>query len=201
MLLLNCSTMSSAELEKWISGEAEVFFAARGMPASVAADANPRQVMPTGRSWIGKWKHGAIAAVVATAAAITALSLVISTRPSREPFVAARTTSTRSGTATKAVELDGAQKSDRPAAQPLTTPIPTLIPPISESMPQFSDAQLAAFLREVSLWYDRRTQAGLTPHNGTRSNFDILKQGYALLDSRRRARSLRSRSVLSRPVK
>ena len=188
--------MSSAELDRWISGEAEVFFAARGRPASVAADANPRQVRPTERSWIGKWKHGAIATVVATAATVTAISVVISTRPSREPFVAARTTSTRSGGATNAVELDGAQKSDRPAAPPSTTPVPTLTPPISESMPQLSDAQLAAFLREVGLWYDRRTQASLTPHN-----FDTLKQGYALLDSRRRARSLRSRTVSSRPLK
>ena len=194
--------MSSAELDRWISGEAEVFFAARGRPASVAADANPRQVRPTERSWIGKWKHGAIATVVATAATVTAISVVISTRPSREPFVAAGTTSTRSEGATNAVnlherrELDGPQKSGRPATPPSTIPLPTLTPPISESMPQLSDAQLAAFLREVSLWYDRRTQASLTPHN-----FDTLKQGYALPDSRRRARSLRSRTVSSRPLK
>src|SRR5690242_6611087 len=108
--------MSSAELEKWISGEAEVFFAGREMPASVAADANPRQDVPTRRSWIGKWKHGAIAAVVATSASIAALSVAFSTRPSGEPLAAAGTTSRRSEGATKAVELDRLQKLGGPAA-------------------------------------------------------------------------------------
>jgi hypothetical protein len=179
----------TADISKWISGEAEVFFDLPQTPPSVTVDSNPGAERSTARLSIRKFAHPAIAAVVGAVTFVASVCYVIPMRHSVEPLSAGDANSQRSdGRATSrpaVVPLPVADVRSQPSddgatstiaravgdagwSTPLTPSATEIIPtPAMPSLNQptttLSNAQVAAFLSEVGTWYDWRTKAATAP--------------------------------------
>jgi hypothetical protein len=154
--------MTIGDINKWISGETDVFFDTHQMPPSVTADSNPGAGGgSTARPSIPKFAHPAITAVVGALASVALVTLVIWMRQPVETFPVAEaklTPSDGGATSTRASAVEDAIWST--PVKPPTEIIPTLTtPPLNQPTTMLSDAQVAAFLSEVSIWYDRRKAA------------------------------------------
>jgi hypothetical protein len=156
--------MTVSDINKWISGETEVFFDTREMPPSVTADGNLGAERSTVRPSIQKFVRPAITVVVGAFASVVLVSLVISMRHSVEPLPAADV---------KSQPSEGAAISPKAHEVEDTGWFPTVTPPPTEIIPTpvipllnqpitittLSDAQIARFLSEVGIWYDRHKAA------------------------------------------
>ena|SRR6202043_255208 len=143
--------MSRTDINKWISGETDFFFDPRQMPPSVSTGSNPREERSRARPSFWKLTHPAIVTVLGTLGFVTVVGVVISIRYSVEPFAAADATSRHSAVARAAMSVSPVDDPIRALPQRTTT---------------LSDARIAAFLKEVSIWYDRRTDpasGGVSP--------------------------------------
>jgi hypothetical protein len=154
--------MTVSDINKWISGETEVFVDTREMPPSVTADGNLGAERSTVRPSIQKFVRPAITVVVGAFASVVLVSLVISMRHSVEPLPAADVKSQPSEGAAispKAHEVEDTGWSPTVTPQP-TEIIPTpAMPALKQPITTLSDAQIARFLSEVGIWYDRRKAA------------------------------------------
>ena len=152
--------MTIGDIDKWISGETDVFFDTRATPPSVSADSNPSAKGSFAHLSVRKFAHPAIIAVVGAVAAVAWVSSVSFMQNSPETFPTPDA---------KSQPPEGGATSER-AAEDETLSTPTMSPP-REVIPtpavplpkqpttMLSDAQRAAFLRQVGTWYDQRTKA------------------------------------------
>jgi hypothetical protein len=97
--------MSSADIEKWVSGETEVFFAPH-------AEGNLRRRRSSGRAWIERFRGAAIGAVLGTAATLTAVGFIIWMHPASAPDATAVVASRPPEVATTATRKSRAEDSD-----------------------------------------------------------------------------------------
>jgi hypothetical protein len=153
--------MALADINKWISGETEVFFGPDNIPPSVAAGSSPGNKRSTAPPSIPKFAYAAIGAVVlafAFAAFITSMQHPIGPAPTSDaesqPLEggAAPTSAKATENATWPAPIALPSAVVAPLAAPILTPPTTL-----------SDAQLAASLRTIGNWYDQRSKAAPIP--------------------------------------
>ena len=159
--------MILANINQWISGESEIFSDSRPTPPpSATADSNPVEGMSTARPSSRKFEHIAIVAVVGAFAAVALVCFVLAIRHPVEPSPAADRMAQPSDGGATSTSATAARDASRftPVTPPPTETFPTLAMPMVNQPPTtLSDAQLAAFLREVGIWYDRRTDAAPRP--------------------------------------
>jgi hypothetical protein len=156
--------MSLADINKWISGESEGFFDPRQTPPSVTADSNPGEETSTAQPSIRKFVGLAIAALVG--ASVASAFFVILMRHSVEPSPAAhaKLPPSDSGTTFTGSRAEGDAGWSTLVTSPPTEIVPALAMPIlNQQTTTPSDAEFAAFLREVRIWDDRRTEAAPRP--------------------------------------
>ena len=137
----------SADINKWISGDTDIFLA-----TGLVLEKNVlRHESSMGWSLVWRLMHCRMAVALGVLAFVTVVSLVILTRYPPERLWAA--------TSTTRVSWEREPDGPMPAKQATTEPLPTLVPPIlNQRTPTPSDPQLAAFLKEVEIWYDQRME-------------------------------------------
>jgi len=182
--LSGISIVTNENINKWISGETEVFFDPHPILVSVTADDNRDAERLMARPLIRKFAHPVMAAVVGVVSSVALSCYVISTRrsvvplplpqaksqPSERrapsphsvvplPTAKAKSQPSDAGTTSKVTRAVGDSR-PTPVMPPPTQIIPTLaLPTLNQPPTTLSDAKLAAFLREVGLWYDWRMRA------------------------------------------
>jgi hypothetical protein len=125
-------------------------------------------VMSPARPASQKFEHTAIVCVVGAFALVGVVCLVLAMRHPIEPFLGADRGSQPSDV--WATFTSGPEPVDTDQSTPVTPP-PTetfQTPPIAllnQPSTNLSEAQLAAFLREVGIWYDGRAETMRTPQN------------------------------------
>jgi hypothetical protein len=156
--------MAVADINKWISGETEVFFLPN-TTLSVTVDCNPGKEGSTASSARRKFVFPFIAAVVAIFALVALAFVVIPMRHPVDPAseADAKPQPSESGPASTRAQTAGDVARSTPIApvpkeitSAVTTPI--LSQPITVPAPQ-----VAAFLRDLRNWYDQRTKAPSIP--------------------------------------
>jgi hypothetical protein len=154
--------MTIRDINKWISGETELFFDARSTPPSVSADSNPGAKRSSAHLSIRKFVHPAIIAFVGAFAAVAVVSSVSFMQHSAELLRASDPKSQlpESGaTFTRAIAAEHENVSTPPMSLPKEV-IPTPAVPLRNDPTQMlSDAQRAAFLSQVGIWYNERAKA------------------------------------------
>lgn len=156
--------MTIGDIDKWISGETDVFFDTRATLPSVSADSNPGAKGSSAPLSVRKFGHPAIIAVVGAFTAVAWISSVSFMQHSAEPYSILDANSQPSD--------DGATSGRAPGSETLSTPITSpprkvieapVVPLPKQPTTMLSDARLAAFLRQVGIWYDQRMKAATAP--------------------------------------
>jgi hypothetical protein len=138
--------MTLAGMNKWISGEMEVFFDPRQTPSAASGDSNPGEERLTARPSIQKFVHLAIAAVVGALASVALVYFVVLMRAPVEPSPAANTKlqSTGSGSLARGGRVLGDVEGTRPMAASPTAINSTLAMPVpNQPTATLPDARLA----------------------------------------------------------
>ncbi len=174
--------MARADIDKWISGETAAFFDPFQTPPFDTATGGAGNKRSSARPSVGKFARPAIAAAVGVCASIAMVCFVIPMRHSVEPSPAAYA---------KSEVIDGGSGSARAealeVAGQVTPPPPSkeIIPTLTRPITRPSDAQLAAFLNEVGIWYDRSAEAAQRretnpspPHPLTKTLSDVELAGF-----------------------
>ena len=107
--------MTIGDIDKWISGETDVFFDTRATLPSVSADSNPGAKGSFARLSVQKFGHPAIMAVVGAFTAVAWISSVSFMQHSAEPYSILDANSQPSD--------DGATSGRAPGSETLSTPI------------------------------------------------------------------------------
>ena len=143
--------MTIGDINKWISGETELFLIPRATPPCVSTDSSPGAKSSSAHLSIRKFAHPAIIAVVGAFSAVAWVSSVSFMQYSAETFPASDAKSQPSE--------DGAAFTREIAV----IPTPAVPLPNQPTTTMLSNAQLAAFLSQVGMWYDQRTKAATAP--------------------------------------
>jgi hypothetical protein len=160
--------MAVADINKWISGETEVFFLP-DKTLSVTTDSNPGKEGSTAS--LARWKFvfRAIAAVVAAFAFVALGSFVIPMRHPVDlaPAADAKPQPSESGSASTRAQAVGDAAWSTPVAPVPTEIIPAVATPILNPPTTLPARQVAALLRDLGNWYDQRTKAAPIPERKT----------------------------------
>jgi len=156
--------MAVADINKWISGETEVFFLPNE-PLSVTVDCNPGKEGSTASPARRKFVFRAIAVIVATFALVALASSVI---PMRQPVDSASETDAKPqpserGPASTRVQAAGDVAWSTPVAPVPKEITPAVATPILSQPTTGPAPQVAAFLSDLRNWYDQRTKAPSIP--------------------------------------
>jgi hypothetical protein len=157
--------MTLADLNKWISGETDVFDRRQTPPPPVSADRNLGEEMATVRPPSRIFEHIGIMAVVGGFAAVALVCFVLATQQSVAPPLIPDSTSQPSddgatSTSARAAGDAGGSTLVAPVTPPPTETFPMVAIPMLDQPPTtLSDPQPAAPLRQPGIWYDHRTEA------------------------------------------
>jgi hypothetical protein len=129
-------------------------------PSALAPVSNPGNERSTARSASRKFERIGIVAVVGAFASVGLVCFVLAMRHPVEPSVGRRTAQPASvGATSKSATLAEHASRSTPVTPPPTETSPALATPMLNQPPTtLSDARVVAFLKEVSIWYDRRTE-------------------------------------------
>jgi hypothetical protein len=155
--------MTIGDINKWISGETDLFFDTCATPPSVGANSNlGARSSSSARLSIRKFARPAIIAVVGAFAAVACVASVSFMQHSAEPLPASSAKSQPSDgrtTLTRAIAPENETLFTPPTSPPRQV-IPTpAVPPPKQPPTMVSDAQRAAFLSQVGMWYNHRAKA------------------------------------------
>jgi hypothetical protein len=146
--------MTLANINKWISGEAEVFDSRQTSTSFVTVDSNPGKEMSTARRSSRKFEHIGIIAVVGAFASVALVCFVLAMRYPGEPSLVADRTAQPSGVGATSMSATAAEDASRSTPvtppPPETSPTPAM-PMLNQPPTTLSDAQLAASLRRPAL--------------------------------------------------
>jgi hypothetical protein len=160
--------MMFADISKWVSGENHLFLSpAQRRRPPVLANGDPGEEMSTARPSNRKFEHLGLVAVVGAFASLALVCFVLAMQYPAYPSLTAQRTPRPSGgeaivTSTPAA---GGDSRSTPATPPSTETSPATLarPMLNQPPATLSDAQVAAFLRDLSLWHDRRAEAAPEP--------------------------------------
>jgi len=156
--------MAVADINKWISGETEVFFLPN-KALSVTVDRNPGKEGSTASTAKRKFVFRTIAAVAATFALVALASFVIPMRhlvyPASEAD--AKRPPSESGSASTRAQAAADVARFTPVAPVPKEITPGVATPIVNQPNTVPAPQVAAFLRDLGTWYDQRTKAPSIP--------------------------------------
>lgn len=191
--------MVLADINKWIKGGNEPSSDRGETPRSATANSNPGIEGAAARPSRRVSEHIAIVAVIGAFSSVALICLVLAMRQPVQPAIVADGTSQPSATprpivpppppeSTSQLSEGGAVSASETAAKDAGRPIPVAPPPASQTistsatpMPDLppttlSEAQLAAFLRDVGIWHDRHFEAAAAPERKPRPPQRVSRQ-------------------------